>query len=559
MATGPHFQLRRRKSAAQLYAISQVEREIRAADPHSSRKYVREFAEAFQSYRGPVSRAELAGELNRADVLLVADYHALPASQDYAAQLIQQLSTGQRPLALALEAIYSRDQRILDSWQERKLDDRELRERIRYDSQWGFSWEPFLRLLKTARSAGARIYAMDCVPRDDLRRIASRDEHAAERIAAITRLAPEARIVVLFGESHMAPQHLPAEIKRRLPAARMLTLLQNIDPLYWEAGGERGTQVEAVRVSEDVLCVFSATPLEKYESYRQCLTRWRLGGPSALAFTPSFYNVVSALSRFLGIDSCQDERWPCLAELLPEIIIRPSAAHFLPLLRRRISDQRRLRELIGCIDREGCAYSMETNSICAERFELSSAAAAAARFVHAACSGLLEAQSRPSGLVYASSEDRFYALCLSEAMADFGARILHPGRSFVEERELYAHYSRIPAELEAESAVNYRDYLRMLDLVELHRDFECNAHLYRRIPHLISEGRAFTGSKLHFVTTLLGQSLGTRSYQLYLAGGVDRRYLRSLFFRHLEKPGEPKLAYFQLARRTRGRSRRLAA
>ena len=554
MASGPHLHLRRRSSAAQLYAVSQVEREIRAADPHSRRKYIREFAEAFRSYRGPVSRPQLTQELERADVLLVADYHALPASQHYAAELLEQLSSPERPLALALEAVYSRDQRILDAWQERLLEDSELRERIRYDSQWGFSWEPFLALLKTARSAGARIYGLDSVPRDNLRRIAARDEHAAGRVAEIARLQPGTRIVVLFGESHMAPQHLPAEIKRRLPAARVLTLLQNVDPLYWAARGETGAQVKAVRVSDDVLCAFSATPLEKYESYRQCLARWQQGYLSGLDLTPSFYNVISALSRFLGIDSCQTERLPLLADLLPEVILRPPG-HFLPLLRRRIGDQRRMCELLGRIEREGCAYAVETNTIYAQRFELASAAAAAARFVHAACSGLLEAQSRPSGPAYASPEDRFYALCLSETVADFGARILHPGHGAVEERELYARDSRCRTEL----AVSYRDYLRMLDLVELHRDFECNAHLYRHIPQLISEGRSYTGSKLHFVTSLLGQFLGVRSYQLYLKGGVDRRYLRSLYFRPLEKPGEPKLAYFQLARRTRGRWRRLAA
>ena len=52
-----------RRSAAQLYAVSQVEQEIRAADPHSRRKYIREFAEAFQSYSALVSRSELIQEL----------------------------------------------------------------------------------------------------------------------------------------------------------------------------------------------------------------------------------------------------------------------------------------------------------------------------------------------------------------------------------------------------------------------------------------------------------------------------------------------------------------
>jgi len=80
---------------------------------------------------------------------------------------------------------------------------------------------------------------------------------------------------VLFGESHMAPQHLPAAVRRKLPKARVATLLQNVDSLYWKAEEEPGARVKAVQVSDDVFCVFNATPLEKYESYRQCLERWR--------------------------------------------------------------------------------------------------------------------------------------------------------------------------------------------------------------------------------------------------------------------------------------------
>jgi hypothetical protein len=273
---GTYSQLRQRRSAAQLYAVSQVEREVRAADPHSSDKYIRVFAEAFQTYRSRLSRSNLLDELLQAEVLLVADYHALPASQLYTASLIEQLSAAQqRPRVLALEAIYARDQRVLDEWRNGRIDERELRSRIRFDLDWGFGWNPFFRLLSVARQRGVRLYGLDTVPRGDLRRIALRDEHAATRIAEIAGTVPGSRIVVLFGESHMAPQHLPAAIKSKLPQARVVTLLQNIDSLYWKAEGEPGARVKAVRVSDDVFCVFNATPLEKYESYRRCLERWR--------------------------------------------------------------------------------------------------------------------------------------------------------------------------------------------------------------------------------------------------------------------------------------------
>jgi uncharacterized iron-regulated protein len=220
----------------------------------------------------------LLAELLQADVLLVADYHALPASQHYTARLIEQLSVAvQRPLMLALEAIYARDQRVLDEWRNGHIDERELRSRIRFDLDWGFEWNPFFRLLSAARRHGVRLYGLDTAPRGDHRHIAPRDEHAAARIAEIATAVPDSRIVVLFGESHMAPQHLPAAVKRKLPEARLLTVLQNIDPLYWQAVGEPGARVKTVRVSDDVFCVFNATPLEKYESYRRCLERWLTG------------------------------------------------------------------------------------------------------------------------------------------------------------------------------------------------------------------------------------------------------------------------------------------
>jgi uncharacterized iron-regulated protein len=272
---GSYSHLHQRRSAAQLYAVWQVERELRSAAPHSGGKYIRVFAEAFQTYCTRLSRSELLQDLLGADVLLVADYHALPASQNYTASLIEQLSAAkQRPLALALEAIFARDQRVLDAWSKRRIDERELRSRIRFDLDWGFGWDPFLRLLTTARRHRIRLHGLDTAPRGDFRRVALRDERAAERIAAIAREMSDSRIVVLFGESHMAPQHLPARVKRKLPEARVVTLLQNVDSLYWKAEEEPGARVEAVRVSRDVFCVFNATPLEKYKSYRQCLERW---------------------------------------------------------------------------------------------------------------------------------------------------------------------------------------------------------------------------------------------------------------------------------------------
>ncbi|MBV9182041.1 MAG: ChaN family lipoprotein, partial [Acidobacteria bacterium] len=101
--------------------------------------------------------------------MLVGDYHALPKSQGFAAKLVEQMSHS-RPVLLGVEAVLSRDQAILDCWWRRDIDEERLRERLRFDREWGYNWTPFYELLTTAREFGEGLWGLDCVPRHDLRR-----------------------------------------------------------------------------------------------------------------------------------------------------------------------------------------------------------------------------------------------------------------------------------------------------------------------------------------------------------------------------------------------------
>ena len=105
--------------------------------------------------------------------------------------------------SLGVETIFARDQHIVDEWQRGEIDESELRQRIRFDLDWGYDWAPFFDVLSAAREQGAPIYGLDCMPREDLRKIGARDRHAADKIAEIRRCHPEALILVLFGESHL--------------------------------------------------------------------------------------------------------------------------------------------------------------------------------------------------------------------------------------------------------------------------------------------------------------------------------------------------------------------
>src|SRR5262249_17919217 len=155
----------------------------------------------------------------------------------------------------------------------------------------------------------------------------------------------QAVLVVLFGESHMAPQHLPALVKQELPSEKTVTVLQNLDSLYWQAVKEGA---EAVSLGPEAVCVFNSNPLEKYGNYRLCLERWH--GDETPDFTPAVHNMILSLARTLGFraDSPRNGTQPKhLAASLPEVVhlcARESADS--------LDDMQR-----ATLDRGGCVYA----------------------------------------------------------------------------------------------------------------------------------------------------------------------------------------------------------
>jgi len=389
-----------RRTAAQMHALAAVRREIGPRDSASGRKYLREFAQAFRRYDAVLSADQLNSKIAAADILLVGDYHALPASQRFAAALIER-SASARPVAMGLEAVLSRDQRILDAWWRRESDEEELRRRLRFDRDWGYGWDPCYELLTSARDHGEGIYGLDCMPRDDMRRIGSRDRHAAAKICEMREKHPNAALLVLFGESHMAPEHLPRALKESLPAARILTVLQNVDALYWQAVGE---QAAAVSIGDDAVCVFNSSPLEKYESYRLCFDKWNGAADDLPDFAPAVYNLIFSLAKSLGfrLDSPRNGTQPkFLADSLPEVVSV------------RDGDTSGGEDVRTSLEERGCVYVPATNTFFIREFQTAQAAEEASRFLRHACLGM-KTQAGPLNLQ------------VEDALAHFGSRLLCP-------------------------------------------------------------------------------------------------------------------------------------
>jgi uncharacterized iron-regulated protein len=506
--------LRLRRSEAQLHALAGVEREIRINDPNGRRKYLQDFSQAFRSYEFVIDRQQLTERVRGADTVLIGDYHALPSAQRFAATLLEERAQpGDRPVLLGLETIFSRDQHILDEWWRREIDAEELQQRIRFDLDWGYDWAPFYELLVTAREHADAIYGLDCMPREDLRKIGARDRHAAHKLAEIRHRHPHAVIMVLFGESHLAPGHLPKALRERLPEERVLTVLQNVDALYWRAAGEQLERVEAVRVDDNVVCVFNSTPLEKYENYRLHLSRWGRTDEEGPDLAPTIYNLIDSLLRFLDIDrySSHNGTQPkFLVDLMPEVYGRASGARLRQQLSRYRATEEETEAMVRHVEERGSVYLPQVNAFYVREFKMMYAAEEAARFLHHACRGL----PARAATVEASAANHFYAQTVEYALGYFGSRVLYPARPGAEDAG----------------------------------------------GRMLSDGAPESERrKTEASSQLLGYMLGNALYDAYLKGRVSRGMLRRLFLVHLDEPGKAKEAYREMAAKVRGLGKKLPA
>jgi hypothetical protein len=526
--------LRSRRSAGQLHALEGVEREIRAQDSHNRRKYLREFNQAYRSYDSVLDSQQIQSALQFAAVVLIGDYHALPSAQRHAASLMEQRAlAGDRPVVLGVETIFARDQHILEEWWRRDIDENELRQRIRFDLDWGYDWTAFHELLVTARDHAEAVYGLDCMPREDLRKIGARDRHAAAKIAEIRQRHPNAVVFVLFGESHLAPGHLPRALQQQMPEEKIVTVLQNIDALYWRAAGERSDKVEGVRVNDDVLCVFNATPLEKYESYRLFLDQWSRCDDSP-DFAPTIYNLIDSLARFLEINrySPHNGTQPkFLVDMLPEVYAGPSDAMLRRLLLRKGIGESEREALLASVGERGSAYLPQVNAFCVREFQMIHAAEDATRFLHQACQGLPqrvnlratecseEEGSAVGGRGRQSAIDDFYARVIEHAVAYFGSRVLCPSRPAPDDG---SPLSRAACEKAAQAAIRADK------------------------------------DKCESTAQDLGYRIGSQIYDAYLAGKVAPSGLRRLFLAHLDEPGLARKVCTAVIAKLRAASRPLS-
>jgi hypothetical protein len=543
--------------AFQRAAVARLRREIGDVDRHSRRRYIREFHAEFLNCEGPASWDDLVIACYKSDLVYVGDYHALPAAQDFAARLLAAVAERSRRVVLGLEMVYGRHQSVLDRFMRGEIEEREFLKAIRYDLDWGYDWSGFRRVFEVARRHGMPVYGVDCGPRAGFRDIRRRDRYAGDRLAGIVEAHPGARVMVLFGESHLARSHLPRQVARRLKRRglekRAVIVLQNLEEVFWRMAEQGQAEVEVARLAPDAFCHFNTSPIAKYEAYRRTIEIWKGDAEQdgQVDLTSTVHGVIDMILRFLHVDklTCRvrthgRSRDP-LVDVYPEVYSGLEESDLREVLRGARFDPGETREVMAHVERSGSCFVPRINAVFIGQFNMVHAGEEAAHFVNQALKGEIY-ENTPRAL---AQHDAFYTAVIEESLGFFGSKLVDPSRNHFFETEFYQYYRKDPAVIEASTPYTHAEFETIINFILLHKKFEQSYESYDDVPEDILAGIRSEPRRANILVHELGYFLGQQIYDAYRAGVLDRRDILGIFRASFLKSGSALRTYLDLTRK----------
>jgi len=512
----------------QQQAAEHLRQELMGSDGSLDHPYFRSFERLSRDYEAPVALADVHAAASRAGILYIGDFHAVPAYQRFAAELLERVARHAGRMALGVEFVYTRQQRFLDRRQAGEITDDEFLGRIHYDEEWGYPWEGYRELLDRARSLDVAVLALDASPRGGFTTLVQRDDHAARRIAAFAGDRPDTTLMVFFGETHLTADHIPRRVRKRLERAGIerdeVVVLQSPDRLYWGALSREDSLPEAVRIDDRTFAALHTAPLQKYEAYRQVLERWEADVPAEeeVDLTPAVHHLIELLLQWIGIRATRrrlqhragwtDE----LIDVFPEVYSGSQAFELLePILAEHGRTAEEIEEARGMLRRRGAFYESRSNALFLRRYLPGPAAGESARFLRAALTGRLFIVSEDFA---ADPVGAAYGAAYNEALAHLGSRLVDPTTECfdrtVEDRGAGDGHER---------------------WLEAHRSFEATRR--RRPPDDLNERMLQSRPLRRAVARDLGRRVGAILFERVQTGALDQSELRRLFTRRLA-PGQ---------------------
>lgn len=233
--------------------------------PPALRRYAKGLQQEFRPSWKPCSEKELRRALEKAKVVLSADFHAYAQSQRAHVRVLRDL-TSRPQIILALECLMEGKEQAAADFLSGKISETKFLEICEWNKNWGFPWEHYRPIFELARDRGFEIRGLN---RPRVGSLGPRDQWSARRITALAKENPEALIYVVMGEMHLAAAHLPRRVRAQLRGAGdVVVLFQDVEKLYFQlAEKRREARVDYMKGSNNRFCLMVSPPWMKWQSY----------------------------------------------------------------------------------------------------------------------------------------------------------------------------------------------------------------------------------------------------------------------------------------------------
>lgn len=489
--------------------------------------YGKFYLQEFKRHWEPCRHQDMIASMIQTQLVLGADFHAYSQAQRSHLRLLRSLPPGLK-VTVALECFHSVDQKILDKFFHGKITEREFLKKINWDERWGFPWEHYRPLVQLAQNKGFKVKGLNRYFEErSVDTLSQRDRHSAEVIHSIRQDNPEDIIYCIYGDLHLANEHLPRNLREvfgcdDLP---MTVIFQDSETLYFQLA-HKGLEnkVEVMRSGEDKFCIIGSPPWVKWQSYLIYLEHTfdqdleDDDEDGAFDFTDHLHALVMILLSDLKVNVDLSELAVYTASDDVPITEEDMAPDKIALLESMIASERNF-------------YLVEKSILYLSRFSTNHAASLAGMFVHFQ---LMNLKKLP--LSFPADFTRYIWI---EAISFFFSKWINHKRKAESLRELKARFAAI----EEKGPVGEREPLllaldqRMIDLL-------------MAVNNTTRELRVVPEDPLAYVEAarLLGSMLGEKIFTFHKEGQLSLDELRGLLSFDISSKGFPEFYQNQVKR-----------
>ena len=516
-------------------------------------KYEREYLRYLKTYQEVSDKSEMIKKVLSADIVYHGDYHTLKQSQHSVIRVLRAIK-GKRDIIMCLEMFHAADQKAIDRFMAGELPEKEFLEKIEYAAKWPFHWENWRPIIELCRQNRIPVLGINTESNDakGIEKLRERDRFSARIIARNLIQNPGKLIYVVDGDYHVAPTHLPENVRQLLESldvpAKALIIFQNAENLYWKLCSRGLEEADVLKISENMFCVMNTMPANKIQSYLNWLDY------SQDAYFPvhkdwegtysedrgvMVHEVVSTLSDIL------DLKFP--ADALGKLdIYYPGDLGFMELVHSRPEFQGQLRLIRSKISREeGFLLEYERSGETAYLIYLANsninmAAEEACHFLNAVLRGGAVNSIAPF--------DRFYRSVITECLGFFGSKFINEKRKSQTEHSLRIFTAQAKRgelkEVDPDMVQAARLILQHFSLQR--RTSAAEEFILKFFDHYNSRSAVS-----RMFSTQLGYMLGNKLYYAVKRGKFSIKRIREMFTDPFEAPMKAFGSYLDVCERVK--------